>query len=128
MCDYNYDIIVLGAGPGGYESAIRCAQYGKKVALIEARELGGTCLNRGCIPTKALLHSAEIYEASKTAADYGIMTGDVSFDFAKMSQYKDGIVAKLRSGIAGLEKAHGVKVISGFGKITDKHTLNVNVD
>lgn len=125
MCAYDYDIVVLGGGPGGYESAIRCAQYGKKVALVEARDLGGTCLNRGCIPTKALLHSAEVYETSKNAADCGIITNDVSFDFSKIAQYKDGIVNKLRNGIAGLEKAHGVKVIKGFGKVIDPHALDV---
>ncbi|MBQ3938585.1 MAG: dihydrolipoyl dehydrogenase [Clostridia bacterium] len=125
MVEYSFDIIVLGGGPGGYECAIRCAQYGKKVALVEARDLGGTCLNRGCIPTKALLHGAEIYETAKNAADCGVMTGEVGLDFAKLAEYKDGIVAKLRSGVAGLEKAHGVKVIKGFGKVVDEHTLAV---
>ena len=125
MSDYNYDIIVLGAGPGGYECAIRCAQYGKKVALVEARDLGGTCLNRGCIPTKALLHGAEVYETSLNAANCGVMTGEITLDFAKLAEYKDGVVAKLRSGVASLEKAHGVKVIKGFGSIVDEHTLLV---
>lgn len=126
MCEYNYDVAVLGAGPGGYECAIRCAQYGKKVALIEARELGGTCLNRGCIPTKALLHSAEIYEGIKNAEDYGITAGEPAFDFARMAEFKDSIVARLRTGVAGLEKAHGVKLIQGFGKVIDAHTIEVN--
>lgn len=126
MCDYNYDVVVLGAGPGGYECAIRCAQYGKRVALVEAREVGGTCLNRGCIPTKALLHGAEVYECAKNSAACGVITGEVSFDFAKMAEYKDAIVSKLRSGIAGLEKAHGVTLIEGFGTVVDAHTLDVN--
>ena len=126
MCEYNYDIVVLGGGPGGYVSAIRCAQFGKKVALVEARELGGTCLNRGCIPTKALLHSAEVYEMAKNAAACGVTTGEVGFDFGKVAEYKDGVVTKLRTGVAGLEKAHGVKVINGFGKLIDAHTLDVN--
>lgn len=125
MPEYNYDIVVLGAGPGGYECAIRCAQYGKKVALVEARDLGGTCLNRGCIPTKALLHGAEMFEEIKSAETCGITVGEIGFDFAKLAEYKDGIVTKLRSGIAGLEKAHGVKVIKGFGRIADAHTLSV---
>lgn len=128
MAEYNYDIVVLGAGPGGYECAIRCAQYGKSVALVEARELGGTCLNRGCIPTKALLHGAEVYESAKSAESCGVSLGEVGFDFAKLAEYKDGVVSKLRSGIAGLEKAHGVKVIKGFGKIVDAHTLSVESD
>lgn len=126
MCDYNYDVVVLGAGPGGYECAIRCAQYGKRVALVEAREVGGTCLNRGCIPTKALLHGAEVYECAKNSAACGVITSEVSFDFAKMAEYKDTIVSKLRSGIAGLEKAHGVTLIEGFGTVVDAHTLDVN--
>ncbi|MBR0135100.1 MAG: dihydrolipoyl dehydrogenase [Clostridia bacterium] len=126
MSEYNYDIIVLGGGPGGYECAIRCAQYGKKTALIEARELGGTCLNRGCIPTKALLHGAEVFETAKNASACGVNTGEISFDFSKLAEYKDGVVSKLRSGIASLEKAHGVKVIKGFGRIVDEHTVSVS--
>ena len=126
MSEYNYDIVVLGAGPGGYEAAIRCAQYGKNTALVEARDLGGTCLNRGCIPTKALLHGAEVYRSALNAASCGVTTGEVGFDFAKLAEYKDSVVAGLRKGIAGLEKAHGVKVINGFGKLVDEHTLDVD--
>ncbi len=126
MINFDYDVIVLGGGPGGYECAIRCAQYGKKTALVEARELGGTCLNRGCIPTKALLHCAEVFESAHTASSYGVNIGDISFDFSKAATYKDSVVTKLRTGIAGLEKAHGVKVINGFGKIVDNHTLDVD--
>ena len=126
MSEYNYDIVVLGAGPGGYEAAIRCAQYGKNTALVEARDLGGTCLNRGCIPTKALLHGAEVYQSALKAASCGVTTGEVGFDFAKLAEYKDSVVAGLRKGIAGLEKAHGVKVINGFGKLVDEHTLDVD--
>lgn len=126
MSEYSFDVVVLGGGPGGYEAAIRCSQYGKKVALVEARELGGTCLNRGCIPTKALLHSAEAFEETQNASSCGVITGDVSFDFARMAEYKDNVVAKLRSGVASLEKAHGVKVIKGYGKLIDSHTLDVD--
>ena len=126
MSEYNYDVVVLGAGPGGYEAAIRCAQYGKNTALVEARDLGGTCLNRGCIPTKALLHGAEVYQSALNAASCGVTTGEVGFDFAKLAEYKDSVVAGLRKGIAGLEKAHGVKVINGFGKLVDEHTLDVD--
>ena len=76
--DNRYDVAVLGAGPGGYETAIRCAQYGLKTALIEKDKLGGTCLNRGCIPTKALLHGAELYQQAKEAAKYGVNVGSVT--------------------------------------------------
>ncbi len=122
---YDYDIAVLGGGPGGYIAAIRAAQLGKKVALIEARELGGTCLNRGCIPTKALLHCAEVYEQTANSAVFGVEAPEVGFDFAKMAAYKDATVQKLVSGIEGLEKAHKVTVIKGFGRLTDNHTLDV---
>ncbi len=120
-----FDVAVVGGGPGGYEAAIRCAQYGKRTALIEARELGGTCLNRGCIPTKALLHGAEVYETAKTSETYGIATGEVTCDYARLVEYKDGLVSRLRKGVAGLEKAHGVTVIKGFGVLTDAHTIQV---
>ena len=125
MSNYDYDIVVLGGGPGGYIAAIRAAQLGKSVALVEARELGGTCLNRGCIPTKALLHCAEVYEQTENAAAFGVDAAEVGFDYGRMAAYKNTVVDKLVSGIAGLEKAHGVKVIKGFGRLTDAHTLTV---
>ncbi len=125
MSQYDYDIVVLGGGPGGYVAAIRSAQLGKKVALIEARELGGTCLNRGCIPTKALLHGAEVYEQTLNAANFGVCASEVGFDYGKMAEYKTATVEKLVSGIGMLEKAHGVNVIKGFGRLTDAHTIDV---
>ena len=120
-----YDVAVLGGGPGGYECAIRCAQLGLKTCLIEARELGGTCLNRGCIPTKALLHGAELYESAKNGSAFGISAEGLALDFEKLSAFKDEKVSRLRSGIAALEKAHGVEVIKGFGKVTGPHRLSV---
>ena len=125
MCQYDYDIAVLGGGPGGYVAAIRAAQYGKKVALIEARELGGTCLNRGCIPTKALLHCAEVYEQSAGASVFGVNAAEVGYDFEKMAAFKTATVEKLVSGIGSLEKGYGVKVIKGFGRLTDNHNMVV---
>ena len=125
MAEYEYDVAVLGGGPGGYIAAIRAAQLGKKVALIEARELGGTCLNRGCIPTKALLHCAEVYEQTANAAGFGVTAENVGFDYASMASYKSATVDKLVAGIGGLEKAHGVKMIKGFGRLTDVHTMDV---
>ena len=110
---YDFDIVVLGAGPGGYVAAIRASQYGKKVALIEARELGGTCLNRGCIPTKALLHCAEVYEQTGSASVFGVKASDVGYDYSAMAAYKDMTVQKLVSGIEALEKAYKVTVIRG---------------
>ena len=121
---HDYNVAVLGGGPGGYEAAIRCAQLGLKTCLIEARELGGTCLNRGCIPTKALLHGAEVYETAKEGGVYGI-SGEVKIDFAKLAAFKDERVARLRKGIEALEKAHGVDVVKGFGKVSGDHELTV---
>ena len=98
---YDFDIVVLGGGPGGYEAAIRCTQLGRKTCLIEAREMGGTCLNRGCIPTKALLHGAEVYESVLSGGTFGIHAENVSIDYAKLVEFKNARVARLRSGIGG---------------------------
>lgn len=120
-----YDVAILGGGPGGYETAIRCSQLGLKTCLIEAKELGGTCLNWGCIPTKALLHSSEVYIEAKGAAEFGVNTGAVSFDFTKIMSRKDDILMRQRNGIRGLEKSHGVEVIKGFGVLTSSTTIDV---
>lgn len=120
-----YDVAVVGGGPGGYIAAIRCAQLGLKTALIEKREVGGTCLNRGCIPTKALLHSSEVYHTLKNAAEFGVVAENAGFDYAKMGERKNAIVSKLRGGIASLLKSAGITVLSGEGKLKDKHTIIV---
>lgn len=122
---YDFDIAILGGGPGGYEAAIRCAQLGKKTCLIEARELGGTCLNRGCIPTKALLHGAEIYESALSAGTFGIRAENVSINYAKLVEFKNSRVARLRGGIEALERSNGVEVIYGFGRFTAPHCIQV---
>lgn len=120
-----FDIAVLGGGPGGYVAAICAAKQGKTVALVEKRELGGTCLNRGCIPTKALLHSADLYHEMKNAASLGILVDGLAFDYAKIAQRKDAVVRKLRMGIAGLMKGNRITVFEAEGKLTDAHTLKV---
>src|SRR3989338_1186418 len=97
-----FDIVVIGAGPGGYTAAIRAAQLGLKVALIEKEDLGGTCLNVGCIPTKTLISNALLLHQMKKAALFGINAGPISFDFAKMKERKEKVVQKLRMGIQGL--------------------------
>ena len=121
---HDFNVAVLGGGPGGYEAAIRCAQLGLKTCLIEARELGGTCLNRGCIPTKALLHGAEVYESAKHGDTFGI-SGEVKLDYARLAAFKDDRVSKLVRGIEALEKANGVEVIKGFGRVAGPNTLTV---
>ena len=122
----DYDVIVLGGGPGGYMAAIRCAQYGLKTALIEERELGGTCLNRGCIPTKALIQGAEVYQTVKEASMYGVQVGEPTLDYLKLTAFKDRKVASLRRGIESLERKHGVQVIKGHGQLADRNTLSVD--
>ena len=122
----SYDLVVIGGGPGGYEAAIRGAQLGFSVACIEKRvhkgepALGGTCLNVGCIPSKALLDSSHRYEATKyELAEHGISTGDVNIDIKKMLERKDSIVKGLTAGVAGLLKGNGVDWLQGWGTLVD---------
>ena len=119
----HYDVAVLGGGPGGYVAAIRAAKLGKKVALVEKKELGGTCLNWGCIPTKALLHSAELYQEMKDASKLGILVTGLSFDYGKIAARRDAVVKKLRMGIAGLLKGNHITLFAAEGKLLDAHTL-----
>lgn len=120
-----YDVAILGAGPGGYVCALDCARLGLKTALIEARELGGTCLNRGCIPTKTLLHSAEVYREALEAAKFGVSATDVSFDYSVANARREKVVAQSRTGIKNLEKAAGVDVLFGRGVLTSATTIRV---
>ena len=124
----SFDIAVLGGGPGGYVAAICAAKLGKSVALIEKQDLGGTCLNRGCIPTKALLHSADLYTEMKEASRVGIQAEGLSFDYGKIAQFKDSVVQKLRKGIAGLIKANKISLFSAEGILLDAHTLQVGAE
>lgn len=121
----HFDVIVIGGGPGGYPAAIKAAQYGKSVALIEAKEMGGTCLNRGCIPSKTLIAGAEILERVKDASEFGINVGQVSFDYAKMVQRKDRVVGGIRKGLEGLIASNQIKVFHGFGKLTSQNEVKV---
>jgi dihydrolipoamide dehydrogenase len=110
-----FDVIVIGAGPGGYVAAIRASQLGARAALIERNKIGGTCLNWGCIPTKALYYSARALDAARHAAEFGVNVGEVSFDLAKAVERKDGVVKKLVGGIEQLLKGNKVEVIRGDG-------------
>jgi len=121
-----FDVIVLGAGPGGYPAAIKAAQNGKKVALIEAKELGGTCLNRGCIPSKVLISNAETLKHIKDASEFGISTGNIDFDYSKMADRKDSIVNKTRKGLEGLIKSNDITIIQGFGTFISPNELEVS--
>jgi dihydrolipoamide dehydrogenase len=124
-----YDIAVLGGGPGGYVAAIKAAQLGAKTVLIEKKKLGGVCLNEGCIPTKALLKSAKIFREIMNSEKYGIKISDksaVSIDWPAMQSRKDLIVNKLTGGVTNLLKQNGVEVFNGHGEVIDKNTLKVN--
>ena len=122
----NYDLIVIGGGPGGYVSAIRGAQEGFKVALVDSRGLGGTCLNRGCIPTKSILHVANLYRTLAQGDEMGIIAKDISYDISKIHAKKDEVVTRLRDGVAGLLKANGVDVFKGFGSVTAPGKVKVD--
>ncbi len=122
----NYDVIIIGSGPGGYVTAIRAAQLGLKVAVVERENLGGICLNWGCIPTKSLLKSAQAFEYAKHAADYGvIIEGDVKPDFAAMVKRSRGVAEGMSKGIAYLFKKNKVETLTGFGKLAGKNSVEV---
>ena len=111
-----YDVIVLGSGPGGYPAAIRASQLGKKVAIIERETLGGICLNWGCIPTKALLKSAQVMEYAKHAANYGIEVNDFKQNFGNVIKRSRGVADKMNKGVIFLMKKNKIDVIMGDGK------------
>lgn len=120
-----YDVVVVGGGPSGYVAALRAAKYGKKTALVEADYLGGTCLNRGCIPSKTLLKHAEIIEGIEKAKNWGIKTENLSFSLKEMFARKDQVIATLRSGIEHLLNAGKIDVYNGFGTIDDDKKVTV---
>ncbi|GAA0335090.1 dihydrolipoyl dehydrogenase [Oceanobacillus oncorhynchi subsp. oncorhynchi] len=123
-----YDVIVVGGGPGGYVSALRAAKYGKKTALVESEFLGGTCLNKGCIPSKTLLRHSEIIEDIKKAQSWGINTGELSFSFDEMLQRKDSVIQKLRNGINHLIRSGEVALYNGKGNIKPNKEVEVHTE
>jgi len=120
------DLVVIGGGPAGYVAAIRAAQLGGKVTLIENDALGGTCLNRGCVPSKALLHSVELYQSMKNAEQYGIKATDVGIDLAKMQVRKSKIIATLVGGVQSLLNGNKVEVIKGRAKLTPSRQVEID--
>ncbi|MBN2746595.1 MAG: dihydrolipoyl dehydrogenase [Bacteroidales bacterium] len=121
----DFDIIIIGSGPGGYVAAIRAAQLGLKTAVVERAELGGICLNWGCIPTKALLKSAQVFNYLKHSADYGVLSESINADLPAMVNRSRGVAAQMSKGVDFLFQKNGVIRIAGFGKIVDKNMVEV---
>ncbi|RYP80490.1 dihydrolipoyl dehydrogenase [Nocardioides guangzhouensis] len=120
-----FDIVVLGAGSGGYACALRAAQLGLTVALVEKGNLGGTCLHVGCIPTKALLHAAEVAESARESGQFGVKATFDGIDMGGVNAYKDGVVSRLFKGLTGLIKSRGITVVEGEGRLTGPRTVEV---
>ena len=113
----SFDLVVLGAGSGGYACALRAAHLGLEVALVEKDKVGGTCLHRGCIPTKALLHAAEVADAARHGSQFGVHATVDKIDLAGVQSYADGVVGKLYKGLTGLVRARGITVVHGEGRL-----------
>jgi len=128
MAAHNFDVVILGGGSGGYAAALRSAQLGKSVALIEKDKLGGTCLHRGCIPTKALLHSAEVADVTREASNFGVNANFISIDMTAVNKFRDGIVDRLFKGLTGLVGSKNITVVSGEGRLTSSNTVSVGSD
>lgn len=121
-----FDVVVIGGGPGGYVAAIRASQLGKNVALVEAQHLGGICLNWGCIPTKALLRSAEMFHLAKNMSEFGVEVSNVKFDLAKIVERSRAVSSQLASGIKTLMKKNKVTVFDGYGSIAKDKIINID--
>lgn len=120
------DVLILGGGSGGYACALRSAELGLSVILIDKDKLGGTCLHRGCIPTKALLHAAEVADSSRESENFGVKTTFEGIDMPKVNEYRDGVVARLYKGLQGLVKSRDVTYVEGEGKLVGPNTIEVN--
>ncbi|MFT4030653.1 MAG: FAD-dependent oxidoreductase, partial [Protaetiibacter sp.] len=128
MTARTFDLVVLGGGSGGYAAALRAAQLGKSVAVVEKDKVGGTCLHRGCIPTKALLHAAEVAEQARHAASVGVRATFDGIDIAGVTAYREGIVAKKFKGLEGLIAARGITTVAGEGRLEGERTIRVGDD
>jgi dihydrolipoamide dehydrogenase len=128
MANHDFDLVILGSGSGGYAAALRAAQLGMSVALIERDKLGGTCLHRGCIPTKALLHSAEVADVTKEASQFGVNATFQSIDMTQVNKYRDSIVDKLYKGLTGLVGSKNISFVEGEGRLTGPRTVTVGAE
>ena len=120
------DLVILGGGSGGYACALRAAELGKSVILIDADKLGGTCLHRGCIPTKALLHAAEVADATRESEAFGVKAVFEGIDMPQVNKYRDGVVGRLFKGLQGLIKSRGVTLVEGYGRMVGPKTIEVD--
>lgn len=128
MAEQSFDLVVLGGGSGGYAAALRAVELGSTVALIEKDKLGGTCLHRGCIPTKALLHAAEVADVTKESAKYGVSASFDGINMPAVNAYKDEVITSKWKGLQGLLKAKGVTVVEGEGRLVSANTIQVGAD
>ena len=126
MTSQSADIVIFGAGSGGYAAALRAAELGKQVVLIEKDKVGGTCLHRGCIPTKALLHAGEVADAARESEQFGVNATFEGIDMAALNKYKDGVTTRLFKGLQGLLKQPDITIVEGEGKLTGPHTVTVD--
>ncbi|MDQ1713373.1 MAG: dihydrolipoamide dehydrogenase [Frankiaceae bacterium] len=126
MAGSTYDLVVLGGGSGGYAAALRAAELGLTVALVERDKVGGTCLHKGCIPTKALLHAGEVADSARESASFGVNATFEGVDVPKVNAYKDKVVDKLYKGLAGLIKSRKIEVVAGSGRLTSPTTVEVD--
>jgi len=124
---HNADVVILGAGSGGYACALRAAELGRSVVLVERDKLGGTCLHQGCIPTKALLHAAEVADAAREGAKVGVRSSVEGIDMPGVHSYKDGVVARLYKGLQGLVASRKIQVVQGTGRFEAPNTVVVEI-
>ena len=125
MSEFNYDLLIIGAGPGGYEAAFYAAEFGMKVAIAEKDRVGGTCLNRGCIPTKALMHSSDVYRDAAHGAEVGVEVEGLHANRQRIGERKDEVLDTLRNGISGLIKKKKIDLLEGMATITGEHEVKV---
>ena len=125
MSDTNFDVVIIGGGPGGYVAAIRAAQLGLKTAVVEEKNMGGICLNWGCIPTKALLRTSEIYSLMQHAESFGLSAKNITFDIKKIVERSRSVAGQLSKGVSGLMKKNKVTVFDGRGKLAGKGKVAV---
>jgi dihydrolipoamide dehydrogenase len=128
VADNQSDLVILGGGSGGYAAALRAAELGKSVVLIEKDKVGGTCLHRGCIPTKALLHAGEIADQARESSSFGVNATFEGIDMAGVHKYKDGVVSKNHKGLTGLIKSRGIEIVEGEGRLVGPKTVQVGSD